>query len=85
LRQWRWLLNRQIDYLNPDRAHDRRNPMTIRVHDDDPGAFGDLLGRVPIGKQMPQLSACFPRQDNSNLFVFHPETESHSHPGFKCQ
>ena len=68
---------------NPDLAHDRRDPITIGVHEDDPDAFGDLLRRIAIGKQSGQLSADFPLQYNSNLSVLHPRTESYFSPGIQ--
>ena len=65
---------------NPDLAPNRRDPMTVRVHKNDPGAFDDLLRRVPIGQQPVQFRSSFPLKDNTNLFVFHPGSESHFHP-----
>ena len=64
-------------------AHNRRNPITARVHKDDPGAFDDLLRRVSIGEQPGQCRSSFPLKDDANLFVFHPGSESHFHPGIQ--
>ena len=53
---------------NPDLALNRRNPITVRVHKDDPGAFDDLLRRVSIGEQPVQCRSSFPLKDDANLF-----------------
>ncbi len=65
-------------------VHDRRDAMIIRCHEDDHGAFDDLLWCVSIGNHPLQLEASLPLERESQFIVFHPRSEFPSHKGFNC-
>ena len=70
---------------NPDLAHDRHDAMTVRRHQHDPRALGDLLRRVSIGEQPLQIR-CEPSAQVRIEFIVPMPRVNHirDKSGFKC-